>query len=337
MPVAGRAPWFAGERRIEFRDREYRDPSVGELLLRVEANAVCGTDRAILEGGSQVVPGHEAAGTVIAVGEGTTTAVGTRGAVFLMDFCGTCRSCHLGHTNQCLAKRADMGFTADGGYGPFEVVHESNFFPVPDDVSAAEATLLLDVMGTSRHALRRLGQVRADVESLYVAGAGPIGLGVLAMARMVLGEDVPVFVSDVSRWRRDFAGELGGVPLDPFAPGGLDPAQGVDAAIDSTGKDTARRTAIELTGKRGALICVGHGGSLALDVSDDLIAPERSVLGSEYFRFDEMPDNLALLQTHRARLGRIITHTFPVAEIAEAFATFLAGETGKVVVLQDET
>ena len=54
---------------------------------------------------------------------------GTPGVVFLMDYCGECRSCRIGFTNQCLAKRADMGFTHDGGYGPYEVVHESNFFP----------------------------------------------------------------------------------------------------------------------------------------------------------------------------------------------------------------
>ena len=89
---------------------------------------------------------------MIATGEGTHTFAGARGAVFLMDYCGRCRSCRAGHTNQCLAKRNDMGFTADGGYGPFELVHESNFFPVPDDLPAPEATLLLDVMGTGGHA-----------------------------------------------------------------------------------------------------------------------------------------------------------------------------------------
>ena len=97
---------------------------------------------------------------VIAAGTGTTTPVGTRGAVFLMDYCGECRSCRLGYTNQCLAKRADMGFTADGGYGPYELVHETNFFPVPDDITGAEATLLLDVMGTSGHAIGRVSAMR---------------------------------------------------------------------------------------------------------------------------------------------------------------------------------
>jgi len=329
------APWFLGDGRIEFRDREYRDPGQGELLLRVEANAICGTDRAQYREGSAVIPGHEAAGSVVAAGPGTSTPVGARGAVFLMGFCGQCRGCRTGHTNQCEAKRNDMGFTADGGYGPFEVVLESQFFPVPDEVGAAEATLLLDVMGTSRHALLRLRQVREDVESLYVAGAGPIGLGVLAMAKIVLGADVPVYVSDVAPWRREFAAQLGGIPVDATDPAALAAAQGVDAAIDSTGKTAAREAALRLTAKRGALVCVGHGEGLSVTVSDDLIAPERSVLGSEYFRYDEMAGNLRLLQANLPRLSPIITHQVPVAEIAEAFDLFLGGRTGKVVVVQD--
>jgi len=72
-----------------------------------------------------------------------------------------------------------------------------------------------------------------------------------------------------------------------------------------------------------------------LDVSADLIMPERAVLGSEYFRYDEMAENLELLRAHRVQLSRIITHTFPVGQIAEAFELFLSGHAGKVVITQD--
>jgi threonine dehydrogenase-like Zn-dependent dehydrogenase len=74
---------------------------------------------------------------------------------------------------------------------------------------------------------------------------------------------------------------------------------------------------------------------LTLDVSADLIAPERAVLGSEYFRYDELAANLALLQTHEQLICRIITHEFPVQRLAEAFKVFLAGETGKIVITQE--
>ena len=252
-----------------------------------------------------------------------------------MDYCGQCRSCRAGHTNQCLAKRNDMGFTADGGYGPFELVHETNFFAVPDDLSAADATLLLDVMGTGGHALRRIARVREDVQSLFVSGAGPIGLGTLAMAKTLFGDAFPVFISDVSPWRLRFAATLGGVPVDARDPDALSGLPEIDAAVDSTGKSAVRESLVGLLGKRGVLACVGHGEGLTLTVSPDLIATERAVLGSEYFGYDEMAGNLELLMAHREYFAQIITHTFPRAQIAEAFALFLAGETGKVLVLSD--
>ena len=118
MPRTASVPKFVGEGRIVFADREYPDPGPGQLLLAVEANAICGTDREQYYEGSECVPGHEAAGTVIGAGDGHDDPVGTRGAVFLMDYCGRAAAAGPGYTNQCLAKRNDMGFTADGGYGP---------------------------------------------------------------------------------------------------------------------------------------------------------------------------------------------------------------------------
>ena len=326
------APTFLGAGRIEFRDREYPDPGRGQLLVRVQANAVCGSDRGQLSGGSAVTPGHEAAGIVAAAGESTDTAVGTRGVVYLMDFCGDCRSCRVGATNQCLDKRADMGFSHNGGYGPWMLVHESNFFPVPDDIDIANATMLLDVMGTSGHALSRAQALRPDIESVYIAGAGPIGLGLAVMSRLRLGRDIPVFISDVSRWRLDFAESFG---VTPVLAGDTSAVGAPDVAFDSSGREVARRTALDVLGRRGVLVCIGHGEALSLDVSGDLIAPEHGILGSEYFRFDELHENLRLLRENQEYVSRVISHRVPVDRIAEAFHLFLGGETGKVVVVQD--
>jgi threonine dehydrogenase-like Zn-dependent dehydrogenase len=286
-----------------------------------------------------VTPGHEAAGIVAAAGPGTNTPVGTPGAVFLMVFCGACRSCRLGLTNQCLDKRADMAFNRDGGYGPYELVPERIFFTSGPDVQGAEATLLLDIMGTGGHALGRGRLVHPDIASILVAGAGPIGLGVLAMAKLTLGDSVPVVISDMAPYRLALAERLGGLPIDlrdRTLEEGLKRhgAARVDLAVDTTGKTAARESALAALDQRGVLVCVGHGEDLRLDVSADLIAPERAVLGSEYFRFDELPGNLALLRENRSYLSQIITHRYPVEDIEEAFRVFFAGETGKVIIEQ---
>lgn len=334
MSITAPAPHFRGDGVIAFAEREYRDPLEGELRIRIGANAICGTDRNEYFGGASIIPGHEAAGVVESVGSATTIPVGTRGVIYLMDFCGSCRACLVGATNQCSAKRQDVGQSSDGGFGPYALVHESQFLPITDDIPLAEATMLLDVMGTSTHALRRAELVRADAESIYIAGAGPIGLGLLVMAKLRYGADYPVFVSDISRWRRDFAETFGAIAVDALDSDAI-AAVRADVAFDSSGKQAAREAALRVTTQRGALICVGHGEGLALDVSRDLIAPERAVLGSEYFRFDEMPENLRTLQENIDVVRRIVTHRRDVADISEAFDLFLSGETGKVVVTQE--
>jgi threonine 3-dehydrogenase len=338
-PRTAAAPHFLGQRRIGSRERLIPRPGSGELLIEVRANAICGTDRQAWERGALVTPGHETAGVVAIAGTDTVTAPGTLGVVYLMDFCGSCRSCVAGFTNQCLAKRADMGFTHDGGYGPYELVHETNFFAVDAGMDPVDATLLLDVMGTAGHAIRRAGLVRPDVTSVLVGGAGPIGLGVLAMSRLLLDGELQVLVADVQPERLALADRLGARTIDLRATtiaaslemNGL--AGGVDLAIDTTGAAQVRDALLSGLGPRGVLACVGHGQRLDLDVSEDLIAPERAVLGCEYFPFADLPGNMALLREHRAELGLIVTHRFSRADIGDALELFFSGGAGKVVVV----
>jgi hypothetical protein len=111
-----------------------------------------------------------------------------------------------------------MGFNRDGGYGQYELVHENILFPVPDEFSPTEATLLLDVMGTGGHAIERCQLMRPDIESLLVVGAGPIGLSVLAMAKIVIGQQLKVLITDFVSYRVKLAERLGGLPIEACCP-----------------------------------------------------------------------------------------------------------------------
>ena len=189
--------------------------------------------------------------------------------------------------------------------------------------------MLLDVMGTSSHAIARARLVRPDIESAYIAGAGPIGLGLLVMCKLTFGRDFPVCISDISPWRLNYAESFGARTVDASkadALAGLEPS---DVAFDSTGKLAARKGALAALAKRGVLVCVGHGETLEMAVSDELIAPERAVLGSEYFRYEEMARNLELLRDNRALIARVITHRFDVAQITRGVQDLLVGRVWK--------
>ena len=233
-----------------------------------------------------------------------------------------------------------MGFNRDGGYGQYELVHENIFFPVPDEFSSTEATLLLDVMGTGGHAIERCQLMRPDIESLLVVGAGPIGLAVLAMAKIVIGQQLKVLITDIVSYRVKLAERLGGLPInvrETSLSAGIQ-SHGlvqVDMAVDTSGKQVARQAAVDAIAQRGSLICVGHGEGIALKISPDIIAPERSIVGSEYFRYNELPTNLQRLREHRGYLSQIITHRMGVDQIQQAFEAFFFGcETGKVIIEQ---
>ncbi len=339
IPEVMTVPKFEGGGIISFHEKDVPVPGAGQLLLQVGANALCGSERGQFYDGSEVTPGHEGAGIVAAAGPDTSTPVGTTGAVFLMDFCGQCRSCLLGFTNQCVAKRADYGFNVDGGFGVYELVNENVFFAVDSDMSATEATLLLDIMGTNGHGIRRARLVRQDIESAAVAGAGPIGLGMLAMLKVMLGFDLPVVISDVIPYRLALAERMGGLPVNvanETLAAGLKRQRltEVDAAFDTSGKSVARRACLDALSQRGVLVCIGHGEGLDLTISPDLIGPERAVIGSEYFCYGELPANLEYLRQHRDFLNQIITHRLPVSDIQYAFELFFAGGTGKVIIEQ---
>ena len=340
IPATMTVPHFSGQKQVGVISKAVPAPGPGQLLLEVGANALCGSERGQWIGGCEVTPGHEAAGIVVAAGESTSTPIGTPGVVFLMDFCGQCRSCRMGFTNQCLQKRADMGFNRDGGYGRYELVSETIFFATPPDLPLSEATLLLDIMGTGGHAINRARLVHRDIESVLIAGAGPIGLGVLAMCKLLLGSEVPVLISDVVPYRLKMAADLGGLPLHSSEMSlgeglGYHGLPAPDVAIDCAGKAAVRDECMSLLAHRGVMVSVAHGEGLTIEnLYRDFVFREMTLIGSEYFAYHELETNLPLLMANRAYLTQIITHRMGVGEIGRAFELFFGGETGKVIIEQ---
>ena len=237
IPEKALYPKFVGESKIDTIEKKVPRPGPNQLLIRCKANAVCASDLGAYYNGSIIVPGHESAGVVVAAGRNTSIEIETPGIIYLMDFCGGCRSCQKGSTNQCLAKRADYGFSLDGGYGPFELINENVFFPIGSDIDFTEATMLLDIMGTGGHAIKRAQSINDDIQSLLITGAGPIGLGIAAMAHLTFGDKIPVVITDLIPYRLELSEKLGAKPIDAskeslkdgLAKYGLEQ---VDAAID---------------------------------------------------------------------------------------------------------
>jgi propanol-preferring alcohol dehydrogenase len=310
-------------------------PGPGEVLVRVEACALCGTDRHALESGAPVTPGHETAGEVVETGPGVDAPrPGTRGVVYLVDFCGTCAACRRGWTNVCLDRRRMYGFDAPGGFADYQVVRAGCFVPVDPRVRPGQATALLDLLGTAGHALRRAGP--GTPRRVLVLGCGPIGLGVLAMAA-ALGTAERYGV-DLAGHRLELAERLGAVPVDatrtdPVAVLRAAVPDGFDVVVEAAGRTETQRQALELAGPGGRVLVVAHNPRpLELRTSIDLIQREVALIGSEYFPVAELAANQALLLDGRVDPGPLLTHRFPLEELEAAYDAFWSGRTGKVLV-----
>ena len=256
-------------------------PKASEVLVRIDAVAICGTDHeviahgppAMIEGGlpfnKNFTPGHEYMGTVAALGPGVDEySVGERVAVEIHAGCGQCKRCRAGMYTSCLnygrnygdvnkGHRAN-GFTTDGGFCEYQVNNVNTLVRVPDDMSDAEATLIVTA-GTSMYGLTELGGLVAG-ESVAVIGPGAIGLLAVAVAK-ALGAG-PVILIGTRDSRLKIGRKLGADVIvnsrreDPIAvakslTGGL----GVDYAIECAGAEDALNQAVRMT-SRGGKLCL---------------------------------------------------------------------------------
>ncbi len=190
--------------QLRLVEKPVPEPGPAEVLIRIDAVAICGTDVEIItkglpawiEGGlpfnKNFTPGHEYMGTVAKLGAGVDEyAVGDRVAVEIHAGCGRCERCRMGMYTSCLnyglnygehnkGHRAN-GFTTDGGFAEYAVNHINTLVHVPDEMSDAEATLIVTA-GTAMYGLDVLGGLIAG-ESLVVTGPGPIGLMSVAVGK----------------------------------------------------------------------------------------------------------------------------------------------------------
>src|SRR5271166_3934731 len=167
-------------------DVDVPDPGSGEVLVRIHAAGICGTDVHILDGMIKPDPypmtlGHEAAGVVAATGPNTSLSVGDRVAVYNKIFCGQCEQCLGGRNNICDNEPGQLGFNQDGGDQEYVLVPERNLVPIPDAVDFASAAVLTCAGMTAVHAAKLSGLRLA--QTAIVNGIGGVGILVVQAAR----------------------------------------------------------------------------------------------------------------------------------------------------------
>lgn len=322
----------------EIVPREVARPSIGdgEALIQVEACGFCGSDINIVAGThprakAPLTVGHELSGIIRDFqGEAHGLAIGDHVTMFPLISCGHCHACTHGHAHVCRELRL-FGFDIDGGMADFLKVPTEALMKLPADMPASVGALI-EPLAVAVH-----GVARTDLSEVTVAavlGAGPIGLltGLVAKAK-----GVPhVLISDVLPARLRLAEAIG---LHPVAAGAellakvmeLTDDNGADVVFECAGHPSSAREMTDIARSRAVIVNLGVFKEPA---PVDLMAvnfKELEMLGSRVYERRDFEEAIALAMT--LPLEQIISHTYPIQDVAAAFEKFRSNEACKVIIL----
>jgi L-iditol 2-dehydrogenase len=331
--------------QLRMTEKPVPEPGPAEVLVRIDAVSICGTDveiitkglPAIVQGGApfnkNFTPGHEYMGTIVQLGAGVDEyAVGDRIAVEIHAGCGRCERCRQGMYTSCLnyglnyeghdkGHRAN-GFTTDGGFAQYAVNHVNTLVHVADDMSDEEATLIVTA-GTAMYALDVLGGLIAG-ESLVVTGPGPIGLMGVAVGK-ALGA-APVILTGTRDARLNLGLKLGAdnvVNINKENPveavKRITGGRGVQYVLECSGAPNALNEAMDMT-QRGGRIC------LAAFPHEPALVDLAKIVRNNIYLYGIRGEGksathraAALMNQKKFDAKLMHTHTFPLEELPTAF------------------
>lgn len=340
IPARMRTSVLRPDRSLGLDERPVPVPAPGEVLVRVAAVGVCGSDVHYWREGriadfvveDDLVLGHELSGTVAAVGDGVEPArVGQRVAVEPQQPCGQCPQCRRGTYNLCPQMRFYATPPVDGAFCEYVTIGADFAHPVPDTVSD-EAAALLEPLSVCIAGARKAAIVPGS--RVLIAGAGPIGLILIQVARAYGA--VEVVVSDPVATRRELALARGATRVvdprrDDVARLGLE----VDAFLDAAGATPAITAGIANVGPGGRVVLIGMGeDTVPLPVG---LVQARELVVTGIFRYtDTWPLAIRLVASGAVELDSLVTSRFPLSRTPEALAAATEPAQMKVVVRPGE-
>ena len=335
-------PVFMGEGRLEMQERpmpQIKNPD--DVLLRVEACGLCGTDLNILavppahKAEVGTVLGHEFIGTVEAVGAGGKyVREGDHVVIAPRLHCNQCRYCRRGLANQCEDYKT-LGIHLDGGLAPYVVAPERALYKISSDVALDDA-VFAEVLSCVFGGTTRV-QVNAG-ESVVILGAGPVGL-LFGMVYRASGAG-KIIVTDVAPFRLAVAKQNGADVVinsreqDVETIVNEESALGADIVVDAVGSLLPQ--ALKLARRGGRIVSFGLQPHALPPVSQYLISRYELTVQGAFGGANHFPGVVQMLESGVIHPSTLITHRVAAANAHEAFNAMRAGETMKVIVSHDE-
>lgn len=331
----------------EVRPVELEPPSItnGEVLVRIAAGGVCGTDVSIYKWPEAIareyhpdfplIMGHEFAGTVEAVGPGVKSVrKGQAVAVNPHLYCGRCVYCTGGRPVLC-ESRPILGCHRNGGWAELVAIPEANLYPLPDNVEPALGALMEPLSVAVHAAVERVPTTPGD--TVLITGVGPIGLLHLLVARAAGARHVIITGVSQDRDRLQLAERMGGIPVNVdeqdlgAAVRRVHPL-GADVAYETAGQTPALNAAIGALRKGGRLALVGFISHPSEVETLQLTLAEKELIGVRAYDRNTWLKSSVLLGDVATDLKQLVTHTLPFTEIDQALTLIQERKCIKVLI-----
>jgi L-iditol 2-dehydrogenase len=305
-------------------------PRNDEVLIRVRAAGVCGTDVHMWEGTNTegtfpFIPGHEWSGEVVEVGEHIKTlSAGDRVVAEVPIKCRVCPNCKDGMDPNMCPDFELYGFSWEypGGMAEYTVSKEERLFKIPDNVSYEEAALV-EPVSVAYRGVWGSGGGAAPHDRVVIFGAGPIGLFAMLACK---ASGAPVSVIEPQPYRRQMARDLGAdVVIDPTAGDVVEQVldhtggRGATLVLECSGSDGALGATIDVVAQKGRIVLIGQsaGRKIPIEIGQTIFQGATIVgsSGSPYF----FPKTLTFMARRLVDLTPVITHRFPLSDVLKAF------------------
>jgi len=315
------------------------DPKAkGEFaVVKILSAPMCTEYKAFRDGQISQSIGHEAAGEVVEVAQPGPVKVGDRVVVMPQIPCGKCPLCLEGeyiHCQNCPDLAEATGYAyGSGTYARYILKQDWLLVPVPDKMTIDHAAMACCGLGPTFGAMQIMGVDAFD--TVVITGMGPVGLGGVINAARRGGRVIAV---SGTPYRADLAKQLGADvvinPDDKNALGqilDLTDGKGADKAVECSGVPARMRLLIDAVRRKGHIAFVGEAGDLNIKVSDDMIRKGLTLHGAWHYNLADTPRIMRIIAESPHKLDNLITHTFGMSRVADAFELQLTRQCGKVV------
>ncbi|HUU92767.1 MAG TPA: zinc-binding dehydrogenase [Phycisphaerae bacterium] len=326
-----------GPRQVEIVERPDPRAKGDYVVVKNIAAPMCTEYKAYRDNRTAENLGHEAAGEVVEVAQPGRVRVGQRVVVMPVDACGTCPLCLAGEYIHCRhpvdVRQVTGNAAGTATYAQYLVKADWQLVPIPDGLSYEHAGMACCGLGPTFQAMQRMNV--SGLDTVLVTGLGPVGLGGVINA---VYRGARVIGVEGHAYRAALARELGAeTVIDPAAPDALKQimdltdGRGVDAAVDCSGAREAQRLMIDAARRRGQVAFVGEAGDLTINVSDDTIRKGLTLHGVWHYPLGDAPAVMDVIRRSPGPMDQLITHTFPMTGVRDAWELQLTGACGKVV------